>query len=291
MPITKGQGQSDMTPFKQQDLGEFLEFWFPLAKNALRNNPRKFRRTITYIDTNAGSGDNPKHKCPGSPLIFCKQAEKEGVLYHAYLVEQDPDACQELKERVKGYDAEVICGNNQQIVPTLLDNLYPGSLGLIYIDPNGIPDWELIRQASIHPKMASIDILVRYNTGAVWRNHHNGYHLNSDIDNLQKRFKWGKDYYPFDRWHWSFLLGMNFEFGDWKKKGWYRLDTQAGQELKEKLADSPTQRQKKSQIALTGLMESTCNTPSFELSERKPFKGLKAYVKDAISAQLRKCIT
>lgn len=289
MPVTRGQGQSDMTEIKQRDYQEFLTLWLTFVKNALRS-PR-YRKTIIYIDTNAGSGYNAEFDCPGSPVIFCEEMEKADIPYLAYLIEKRQDYCQELRARVKPFNAEVFNGDNQEELPLILDRLPHSSLGLMYIDPNGIPDWKIVNQASSHPKIQTVDILIRYNTNAVWRNHHNGYHLESDIDNLKKKFRWGKEYYPFDKWSWSFLLGMNYPYGDWQSKGWKRLDTEAGLNLLERLADSPNQRQKKRQIALTGLMENTCNTPRIELSERKSSGGLVGYVKGAIKGRLRKYIT
>lgn len=289
MPITKGQGQSDMTRYKQKDYDEFLSLWFKLARNALRN--KNYRRTIIYIDTNAGSGHNIDSDCPGSPVIFCEYAKKEGLPYLAYLIEKDEDYCQELRARVKNYNATVICGNNQETISPLLSSIPPASLGLMYIDPNGVPDQGLIKLASNHKKSQTIDILIRYNSTAVWRNHHNGHHLDNILSSLNKTYKWGKEYYQFDKWKWSFLLGMNYRFGDWQSRGWKRLDTEAGHDLEERLAYGPNQRQKKRQIPLIEPTKSTCSTPDLELSERRSLRERAVSVSNAIRGRLRKFTT
>lgn len=286
MTQTKGQGQSDITHFKQRDYTEFLrELWFRLAINALRRP--HYPRTIIYIDTNAGSGYNEDVGCPGSPLIFLNEAERLHVNYQAYLVEKDPALFGKLGERVKGCNARAICGDNKEVVPDILSRIPKNSLGLIYVDPNGIPDWQMIADAS--RRAEKLDILIRFNTMALIRNYSNGYlPLPDYLKIINKKCWYGKDYYHSDKWHWSFLLGMNYKFGDWKSKGWRNFDSPDGDDLKDKLTYTKDDLQKKRQLPLTGLMQSTCDIPRLELSERKSSGGLKAFVSGVIAGLLRK---
>lgn len=292
MTQLKGQGQSDVTYLKQQDYQEFLRgLWFKWVIGAIQKP--YFQKTIIYIDTNAGSGYNEEVGCNGSPLIFLSEAERLGLKYRAYLIEKDPALLARLSRRVFGYNAETICGNNGDIVPKILERIPPKSLGLMYVDPNGIPDWDMISSASQNETMKKIDILIRFNSVALIRNHHNGYlPLPSYLEQIKNKPNWyGKDYYHSDEWHWTFLLGMDYRFGDWKAKGWRSFDNPDGQDLKDKLTYKKDDYQKKRQPPLTGLMQSTSDIPDLELSERKRFGGLRESVKDAIKGQLRKFIT
>lgn len=282
------QGQSNITHIKQRDYQEFLrDLWFKWATNALRQP--YYPRTLIYIDTNAGSGYNETVECEGSPLVFLNEAKRRGINYHAYLIEKDPALSAELTARVTSYNATSICGDNKDVVPDILNEIPKNSLGLIYVDPNGIPDWQMIANAS---QARYLDILIRFNSVALIRNHSNGHLPLSDyLPSIKKQYRYGKDYYHSDRWHWSFLLGMNYEFGGWKKRGWHNLDTPEGQDLQDRLTYKKEDYQKKRQLPLTGLMQNTCDIPSLGLSERKRFGGLGESAKDAIAGLLRKFTT
>lgn len=290
MPIAKGQGQSDMTPFKQQDLAAFInKLWLGRAISASKKD--YLAKTIQFIDMYAGSGWNPQHGLDGSPIILCKAAENKKVPYFLHAIEEIKESALELEQRLNAYNARVYPGDNRKFLPEILNRLHK-NIGLLYADPNGIPDWEAIARFSQDKRARFVDILIRYNSSAHWRNLHNGYLLPESLNDVDKKFWYGKEVYHFDKkQRWSFLWGCNYEFGDWESQGWIAFSKPNGKDLLEKLTYGPTQRQKKSQFPLTGLIESTCNIPNLELSERKSSRGLKAFVKGAISARLRKFIT
>lgn len=253
---TKGQGHSFITEQKERDFKKFLEsLWFKWVKNALRRS--YYKREIIYIDAYAGCGKNPT--CDGSPIIFCSLAKKFGIKYQAHLIELEKDLSEQLCYNMSEYNAVVHHGNNREKLPEILSTIPRNSLGILYVDPNGIPDWQMIIDASRQLQLKRIDILIRYNTNALWRNlHHNGYlDLSEYLKAINKEYRYGKEYMPYDKWRWSFLLLMNYRFGDWKKEGWKDFKTKDGKELLTRLIYSPKQLQKKSQLSLfpTELMQ------------------------------------
>lgn len=294
MPVTKGQGQSDITNIKEADFHIFLsEWWLTLAKNALRRW-QKYNNRLVYIDTNAGSGFNENCNCPGSPIIFCRAAKNADINYHAFLIEIDQDYALQLEDRVDQFNARVIQGDNRQITLDILSQLPPNTLGLIYIDPNGIPDWDLITKICKHQNAKTMDVLIRYNTNAVWRNLHNGKLALPDALEQVRSYKknwFGKQVEPSDKWYWSFLLGINYPFKDWQKRGWLSFQTEAGKALEKKLAYSRKQYQKKSQMNLMEVTENTYNTRNSEQSGRKSSGEPAASANAAISGKSRKSIT
>jgi hypothetical protein len=278
-----------MTPIKQYDLANFLNWWFRLARGASKGKP------IIYIDTNAGSGYNPMSGCDGSPVVFCKKAMDWQVDYRLFAIEKDKSLYSQLVYNLSGFEnCNIFNSDNQVTTLEILQSLKSGLVGLIYVDYNGIPDWGMIEAVSRHQNSSRLDILIRYNSNALWRNRHNGYlELPEYLSNINKKCWWGKLPEKGDLWYWSFLLGMNYPYGGWEKEGWLSFATQAGKQLKERLTYSPGQLKKKrqaKQLTLTGLMENIYSIPILELSEREPSRGLMGYVRDAIAGQLRKFI-
>lgn len=252
------QGQSRMTPVKQHDYELFLRgLWFKWVKAVLSGcNAYKFKEKIIYVDTNTGSGYNDDYDCYGSPVIFCKTAESLGIKYKAYLIEKNTDLADQLKYRVKNYNACVCNDDNRKIVPDILNSIPSNLLGLFYVDPNGIPDWDMITKSSYHKNLKTIDILVRYNSVALLRNQHQG-NLIDYLSRIKKGYKFGKEYETYDKSHWSFLLLMNYPFNDWKVQGWKNLNTKNGRNLLDRLSLTKEQNQKKSQLSFIELIENT----------------------------------
>lgn len=246
------QGQSKVTPIKQYDFRKFLDWWFALARRASRGKP------IIYIDTNAGSGYNQDADCKGSPIIFCEKAIDWQVNYRLFAIEQNRGRCSQLEMNLSRFrNCNIFNEDNQKCMSGILSSLKSGLVGLIYVDYNGIPNWKMIEESSRHFNSSRLDILVRYNSGSLWRNQHNGYlRLPEYLCKVNKKYWWGKEPAKGDKWHWSFLLGMNYPFKSWKKEGWLSFETKEGENLKEELTYSPSELKKKKseQLPLTGLM-------------------------------------
>ncbi len=238
MPVTNGIGHSAATLGKQEGLGKLLRM--QLAKcNAIMET-----RTChyCYVDMNAGSGWNAEENCAGSPLVFLETArEKRLARWRAYFIDRSQVAIESLKPRVAEYHAAhalLICGDNKIQTLRILDSLpyLPGGfwLGLLYHDPNGPPDHELLEAISGLSKAWTMDILVRYTGAGVKRA---GRPRVMDLLGAVKKRHWlvGR-IESGDRWQWTFLYGTNDRnLKPYHSAGFYRWDEPEAQDTLDRL--------------------------------------------------------
>lgn len=236
MPITDGRGHSSMTPDKQSGLSAMLALHMRVVGNVFHKN-RWMHREYYYIDTNAGSGSNPEEGVPGSPLIFLDRIKQFGYPWHAHFIECEAANVLMLKQRLNGEcgnSIHVHHDNNACVVPEILRHLPGKSFGLVYMDPNGTPNWELL--TTVSKERPKLDILIRCPTRVLKRTRYQG--APSLVDGMKMV---GKEAWLIrepihgDRHDWTFLFGADYGFGEWGKERFYRTNSNKGKELLERL--------------------------------------------------------
>lgn len=240
MPVVKGVGQSGATPSKQDGLDKLLRQHLSVCQRIIAKHPRWNCQTYQYIDMNAGCGWNDHVDCAGSPLVFLKAADAVKELsYKASFIEIEPRNAQTLLANIGGpsKSLEVCIADNKEELPVLVDNLPPRAIGLIYTDPNGVPDFDLLEEVSKNPKCATMDILIRYTASAHKRNLHiKPERLLGCLGRVNKRYWMTREIEHGDRWQWTFLLGMNWGgMSSWKSQGFHWAHSDEGRNILEKL--------------------------------------------------------
>ncbi len=230
MPRTKGRGHSRATVDKAEGLSKLLSQHVHTV-NVILKKYNYFPQKYFFIDAYAGPGYNEEVQCDGSPVIFLKIAKDSGIDYFAWFVEQDINSVRELRKRIEGYpNCEISSHNNSQAVPAIARGLPENAYGLVYADPNGIPDFEMLSKVSLIPKLDKFDILIRYNAAAVKRNEfQTGEKMLDHLSKINKKYWIIREISPGDKWQWTFLLGMNWDrLKAWKSQGFLYAITPNG---------------------------------------------------------------
>ncbi len=231
MPKTKGRGHSKKaTVDKAEGLSRLLSQHVNTVKRILEKYPT-YPQIYHYIDAYAGPGYNEEEQCDGSPVIFLKTAEKLEIDYRAWFVENDIKSVKELRERVKGYrNCEVYPFDNTRSVPEIARGLPDNAFGLVYADPNGIPDIDMLSKVSRILKLDKFDILIRYNATATKRNEpQTGMRMLDHLSQIDKTHWIIREPRAGDIWQWTFLLGLNWGgLNDWKSQGFLYAITPDG---------------------------------------------------------------
>jgi hypothetical protein len=235
MPVTNGIGHSTVTPDKEDGFGAYVSLHMKIVSNVF-NRHSYMRRQYIYIDINAGSGDNPEEGVDGSPILFVNKARRRRMRWEAYLIEREIANVELLREQVdSAANVYIYHEDNRIALPRILESIPKKTYGLIYSDPNGIPDWDLLLIAArLQPKM---DLLVRCPTRAIKRARYQGHMpLTDALQTLNKEVWLIRDTLPGDRWDWTFLFGTNYtDIGEWGKNRFYRTDKKRGQQILERL--------------------------------------------------------
>jgi len=236
MPIDNGIGHSDCTAGKQEGLAAILRQHIAIVKRVFDNN-KWYPQTYYYFDLYAGSGSNPEEGCDGSPVIFLKTA-KDQLDFWAAFIEQEEGNAIYLRAATAFINSHVIYeGDNKEILPGLLNGIPKHSYGLIYADPNGLANFNLLSQAA--KTRRKLDILIHYPAASAKRN-------NRDLLEYLKIV--GKSVWlirePEGKHQWTFLFGTNYsEYKAWRSYGFYRWDEPKGMDILETLTHTKTEIQ------------------------------------------------
>lgn len=235
MPKTKEQGQSIATPDKEFGLDAILRMHISIVKRVLENRPY-FPQRYFFFDICCGSGFNGNENCDGSPIVFLKAVSELGLKYHAVFIDKNPDCTDQLKERIRPYknqfsSCDVFTEENSSVLHSILNQIPKYALGLIYSDPNGISDFDLLADAA--RTSGHLDILLRHPAAAAKRN---GKRLDCEIRKIEK-IKWlVRSPLLSDRWQAALLFGTNYApYKEWKKHRFFSLDTSEGKSIFAKL--------------------------------------------------------
>lgn len=196
-----------------------------------------------YADLYAGPGHLrfKSREFPGSPLIFLDLAAKVGMPYDALCFEKDPEIAARLRHAVaelNGHRPEVYAGPCETGFSRWMSEMghQRNRLGLIYSDPirDEIPHRLLAKAAAMLPK---VDILT-YVAATQYKRRRGADpsrpFLSDHIQKVGKKFALIRR--PHGPWQWAFILMSNWEnLPEWRKQGFYRLDSPDGAEIMRQL--------------------------------------------------------
>lgn len=253
MPVSNDIGYSEYTRMKEEGLERILSLHLHLANNIIQHG---WSDPLYYwYDINAGSGNNPN--CPGSPLVFLETARRIGLRYSATFIEQN-DANHKLLEACIRQDdsVTVLCGDNCELLPLVCGQLNGRRhrFGMIYHDPNGEPNFDLLAEVSKLSALSKIDILV-YLSGTTLKRVRCAFRdrdgLLDRLATINKQHWLVRDISTSGPQQWTFLLGTNWiDFPEYKRAGFYRTDGDKGRDILHVLSTTEKEREQAAQIAM-----------------------------------------
>jgi three-Cys-motif partner protein len=247
------QGQSVYTKGKQAALSRILAQHMAICR-------RLFTRDYVcpeyqYYDLFAGCGENETVGCEGSPLVFLKTARRARLPYRATFIEQDEGRAVLLRQAIDSDDlgAIRICrGDNAVFLPHLLRQIQrPWTFGIIYADPNGMPPFDLLAQASRTRNCKRIDILIYASATTIKRVR--GAFGRDDLATLLGKIdkKTWLIQSPRGKAQWTFLFGTNHpDYNDYRAINLYRLDSEEGRGIFERLNNTSAELERQAQPEL-----------------------------------------
>lgn len=235
MPKDNNIGHSTCTVNKQAGFKCVIDTQISIVKSVITKH-KWAPQIFYYIDLYAGDGSNAMEGCPGSPVIFLQEIQDK-MKYSASFIEIEPGNTIYLKAAVQFANSHTVyTGDNAIILPQIIKSIPRYSYGLIYADPNGIPNFDMLSNASKHlPKM---DILIRCPATAIKRN---GNSLQDFIHRIDKS-NWLVQR-PEGKWQWTFLFATNYtEYPTWKKLNMHNLQSNEGKEIFRTIAYTEKER-------------------------------------------------
>ena len=197
---------------------------------------RNYKPHFYYIDLNAGSGYNDIVNETGSPLVFIDVASRHpNIEFYLTLVEIDKNRITELQKRIEEHSYNNIhCTFLNKDIATLTEhdlNIPYNSMGLLYHDPNGSPEYDKLIEIFNWNNFKKIDMLCRLGAAGVKRP------VNCRNSKCGKYF--GKPWIYYEQhinkknWlyqhlvgpsQWTFIMGSNFNLKPLKKFGFFKKE-------------------------------------------------------------------
>jgi three-Cys-motif partner protein len=269
-PVINGPGVSDHTPLKQEALREIIKQHIIVTTNVIRKYRNSSLDFYTFVDATAGTGwlwhKRTKTNIVGSPLVTTPVLKKAWIDFRLHMFERDEESCLKLVQcmneefdcalmktkrgdaparwydttkKIRIYNGSYDVMAKQQMDDISLRTRY----GLIYIDPNGHPDWKTLRTlaSDANPRYGKMEILIHVGATSLKR---------SGVVHNQPRLREYLCSIPKQHWHilkfkdtgksashqWVFLLGSNWiSFKPTKKIGFVSIKSPEGQELLDRL--------------------------------------------------------
>jgi three-Cys-motif partner protein len=250
IPKTKGVGFSDATFDKQKILKELFIQHISIVNAIYQKKQYDDDNTYLYIDATAGAGkiDLFKEgfteyplKLDGSPLIFLEASSQitHDMTIQIYFIEQDKETVEKLRNNIPykfHKEVNIICGKYEEVVFNILEK-YDSNYGLIYIDPNGLPSLDFIKQLSNHRKMRVIDLLMNFNCTTLKRLRKSpkvsdafSPELIQLLTEINKKYWYVTE--PNGSWQFSFIYGSNSDcLSKNKKTGLHSITSKEGKDI------------------------------------------------------------
>lgn len=271
------------TEAKEADFRGILNMHMSIAKAIIA---RQSGLPYLYVDLYAGPGRLVFRgkEFDGSPLILTDTAKQLGLETVSAYYEQD----QEVADRLKGALASAGATGHFEVHPERCEVGFPkllartgiqrGRYGLVYSDPirDEIPHALLNAAAERFPR---VDLL-SYVSATQYKRRRGvddaRPYLADHIAAVNKKVVLIRE--PIGMWQWTFVLWSNWvNLPDWKRRGFYRLDSEKGQQILDRLNLSAREQ-----------LETT-NTP-LPFDDDPPYTSYREYLKHprflAIRAQV-----
>ena len=158
MPVEDGVGYGELTRLKLDHFRAIVSMHIKIAMAVLQRNTF-YNQVYHYIDANAGPGKRVENGevVRGSPLIFIDTAETMNLRYRATLIERDIGNEASLRSSLPELTNGSIvthCADQAECLRQILDTRDERELGLLFVDPTGIPDFDTVAYVSeMRPKM------------------------------------------------------------------------------------------------------------------------------------------
>lgn len=174
MPINNGRGYSASTPDKELGFRKIVSQQLAIV-DLIYKKPYGPRIPYIYIDTHAGPGHNSEVNCMGSPAVFLELAKPFPFPFSAYFIEKNWENYKELENVVsktqirENGEFRIFHDSYENALPKLLENVPKNSFGLVYLDPNSFPDFELLSTLFAEFSLKRVDLLVHLSATALKR--------------------------------------------------------------------------------------------------------------------------
>ena len=261
MPKDTSVGFSEITQIKQNELRNLFKKQIAIIDTIKHKQKPRLSSwsdfTFNFIDTTAGVGllyNGQK----GSPLIFLDEVAKvtKFIKFNIILIEQNREAFKRLvssifknkhyREIVNQQNVNLKVFNNDNI-QILTKYFYAKEIvddrvqyGFIYTDPNGTPDFEMIKFVTDFKIASTLDVIINFNLTQAKRNRAAHSHIEKHMKPLEEYLVEIKKKYwfikplasPFitDKWHWHYIIGTNYK--KYRLNRSYARYTKVGRSLK-----------------------------------------------------------
>lgn len=230
MPVISGVGFSQATPDKQHGLRKILEMHMKITESVMKKHDW-VDPTYIYVDAYCGDG-SPHSGVDPSPVVFVRSLKNTTLKnFKIWFIDKNPANIASLKTKFKSIPSylNIECKDSVTYVSELArKHVRSNSFGLLYIDPNTVPDLSMLKNCS--GLMPRIDFLIRMNCTAGKRIL-SKLRVSDIIDATDKKIWLIRRPLTGDRWQWTFLFGTNYsEIKAWESEGFYRIDSLKGKE-------------------------------------------------------------
>lgn len=233
MPVINGQGFSaEWTPEKQRIFGKLVNIHLNMAYGAMK---KCGARRYYYFDLHAGPGASDE--CgEGSPIIFAKTAEafwklNPGFKYSGVAVEYQADHFSLLEKNLEGHWFIAPQNrDNRDVLREYSVGGYQSKFGLVYCDPTGQSQMPFEELAEFSRHWRKADILMALSASGIKRVRHlEGRTLEGFLHTIHKNNWMVRE--PITKFQWTFVYGTNGPVPEWKREGFYNIETGRGQEI------------------------------------------------------------
>ncbi len=240
----KPPGASEITPIKQAHFRQILGIHLKIV-HAIFLKRRYSLDTFFYFDINCGHGMSEDSTQKGSPLIFLEEIQRfPGMKYEAVFIDMEKRNIDLLKQRLPKSTScvQCFCGDHAEILPQFFSRTTTQwHYGLLYTDPDGIFNAELIADFSRQPLYQATDILINCPAAAIKRVRKSSKcqesrTLEDRLDLIKKKSWLVRQTLRRSTWQWTFLLGTNWNaFPEFSQISMVKRSSKQGKAIFEKL--------------------------------------------------------
>jgi len=239
------------TPKKQEDFKKIIKKHIEIIKSIL-NKHQWADQNYWYFDLNAGPGihyDNKSGLKIGSPIIFLKEAMTKKLKSNVILFENGKEGkenCSSLLESISTLKIPssfikytIHNESNDRFLRNYYRQIKAISFGLVYHDPKGFPDFDLLSSIFRFGEHQRLDLMINCPCNTIKKTVYcSKCHETRKLNELISIIK--KDYWlirePCGPHQWSLIIGSNWNhFPKFKELGFLEKDSYEGQKLFEKL--------------------------------------------------------
>ncbi len=185
-------GWSDASPIKQEHFRIVLQTHLNIVQAIFKKYPY-IPSTFYYFDTHCGPGIYEGGES-GSPFIFLEEINKTDLRFSAIFIDENEEYIENLRREVGTCkNIKILHGNNAELLPIYALPGRKKRYGLLYSDPNGIFDDNMLSQFSRQTPHRTVDILINCPATTVKRVKNSTRHqetrtLNERLQPIDKKF-------------------------------------------------------------------------------------------------------